>query len=296
MRRPPILALVSALGLAACNSGNGPDAYGNFEADDVVISAQVAGPILRFDALEGEPVAAGAVLAIVDTQPLAIERRQLQAQRGVVLARRQETAAQLASTLAQLEIAERAQQRVQRLRDGDAATAQQSDAAERDVRVLSSQRDALQAGSASLTAELASLDARIAGVDDRLARAEVRAPLTGTILTTFARVGETVQPGQPLISVADLSTLTLRAYLTGNQLGQVRLGQSVTVHATIGDSLVAFPGTVAWISARAEFTPTPIQTRNERADLVYAMKVRVADPQGRLKIGMPGDVNWTAAP
>lgn len=296
MPRHSFIALAGALALAACTGDGRPDAYGNFEADDVVIAAQTAGPILRFDALEGQPVAAGELLALIDTQPLSIERRQLQAQRGVVLARRQELGAQLTSTEAQHEIAERAMQRVQRLRDGDAATAQQHDAAERDLRVLASQREALQAGQASLTAELASLDARIAAVDDRLARAQVRTPLAGTVLTTFARIGESVQPGQPLVSLADLSTLTLRAYVTGDQLGRVRLGQSVTVHATIGDSLVAFPGTIAWISARAEFTPTPIQTRNERADLVYAMKVRVADPQGRLKIGMPGDVNWTAAP
>lgn len=290
----PILA--TALVLAACGGDEAPDAYGNFEADEVVVAAQVAGPVLRFDALEGQTIAAGALVAVVDTIPLAIERRQLLAQREVLRARRNELRAQAQSVESQLEIALRSRERTQRLRAGDAATAQQLDAAEREVRVLESQRDALVAADGSVVAELTALDARVSGLDDRIARAQVRAPIAGTVLATYARVGESVQPGQALFTIADLATLTLRAYVTGDQLGSFRLGQAVTVRSTIGDSLVAFAGEVAWVSSRAEFTPTPIQTRNERADLVYAVKVRVRDPDGRLKIGMPGDLSLTVAP
>jgi HlyD family secretion protein len=295
MRRRTLLAL-AAVALAACAADGDPDAYGNFEADEVVVAAQVAGPILRFDALEGQSVAAGTLVAVVDTLPLVLERRQLSAQRRVAEARRREVAAQLAGNASQLEIAERALARTTRLRDGEAATAQQLDAAERDTRTLRGQRDALEAGAASLAAELAAIDSRIASVQDRIARASVVAPIAGTLLGTYARVGETVQPGQPLFSIADLGTLTLRTYVTGDQLTAFRLGQAVTVRVTAGDSLLAFPGTVSWVATRAEFTPTPIQTRDERADLVYAVKVRVADPDGRLKIGMPGDVTLAAAP
>jgi len=288
--------LATALALAGCGGDDSPDAYGNFEADEVVVAAQVAGPVLRFDALEGQTLAAGTLVAVVDTVPLAIERRQLLAQREVLRARRNELRAQAQSVESQLEIALRSRERTQRLRAGDAATAQQSDAAEREVRVLESQRDALGAADGSLVAELSALEARVSGLEDRIARAQVRAPIGGTVLATYARVGESVQAGQALFTVADLATLTLRAYVTGDQLGAFRLGQAVTVHSTIGDSLVAFPGEIAWVSARAEFTPTPIQTRNERADLVYAVKVRVRDPDGRLKIGMPGDLSLAAAP
>jgi HlyD family secretion protein len=291
----PILVL-GALALTACNGDVAPDAYGNFEADDIVVSAQVAGPLVRFDAREGQTLAADAVVAVVDTVPLTIERRQLDAQRGVLVSRRRELAAQRASVEAQLGIADRSLARTQRLRDGEAATATQMDFAERDVTVLRAQREALQAGDASLTAELASLDARIAGIADRIARAEVRSPIAGTVLTTYARVGETAQPGQALFAIADLGTLTLRAYVTGDQLTAFRLGQRVTVRVTAGDSLLTLPGEISWVSARAEFTPTPIQTRDERADLVYAVKIRVTDPQGRLKIGMPGDVTLADAP
>ncbi|HRQ78157.1 MAG TPA: HlyD family efflux transporter periplasmic adaptor subunit [Gemmatimonadaceae bacterium] len=296
MRRFPSLLVLGTLALAACADDDAPDAYGNFEADDIAVAAQVAGPILRFDAVEGQTLAAGTLVAVIDTIPLALERQQLVAQRGVIGARRRETAAQLASIEAQLAIAERSLARVQRLREGDAATATQLDGAEREATVLRAQREALTAGDASLGSELASLDARLAAVADRIARAQVRSPVAGTVLATYARLGETAQPGQALFSIADLGTLTLRAYVTGDQLTSFALGQRVTVRVTAGDSSLALPGEIAWVSSRAEFTPTPIQTRDERADLVYAVKVRVADPQGRLKIGMPGDVTLADRP
>lgn len=296
MRPLPSLLLFGTLALGACTGDGAPDAYGNFEADDVVVSAQTAGPILRFEAVEGQSLAVDALVAVIDTLPLSLERRQLSAQRGVLVSRRSEIAAQLASNASQRTIAERSLARATRLREGEAGTVQQLDGAEREVAVLGAQRDALLASDASLAAELASIDARIAAVQDRLARAQVRAPIAGTVLATYARVGEMVQQGQALFSIADLGTLTLRAYVTGAQLGTFRLGQAVTVRATVADSLVSFAGEVAWVSARAEFTPTPIQTRDERAELVYAVKIRVQDPEGRLKIGMPGDVTLAAAP
>lgn len=300
MRRFPTLLTIGGvalglLSLSACNGDAEPDAYGNFEADEVVIAAQTAGPVLQFEALEGQSLAAGALVAVIDTLPLDLERRQLLAQRRVLNARRSELAAQMTSNGAQRSIADRSLARATRLREGDAGTAQQLDAAEREVAVLAAQHDALQATDASLGAELSSIDARVAAVQDRILRAQVRAPLAGTVLATYARAGEMVQPGQALFAIADLGTLTLRAYVTGAQLGSFSLGQAVTVHATIGSELAAFPGEVAWVSARAEFTPTPIQTRDERADLVYAVKIRVQDAERRLKIGMPGDVTLAAA-
>ncbi len=288
-----VVALFSAIG---CNENGEPDAYGNFEADEVVVSAQIGGPLMRFDAVEGQQLALGALAAVVDTTPLVLEREQLSAQRSVIVSRRNELTAQRASIAAQLEIAERSLARTTRLRDGGAATAQQLDAAERDTRMLSSQRDALAASTASLGAELAATDARIASVNDRLSRALVTAPISGTVLTTYARAGESVQPGQALFAIADLSSLTLRAYVSGDQLATFTLGQAVTVHVSVDGGLMPFPGEIAWVSSRAEFTPTPVQTRDERADLVYAVKVRVRDAEGRLKIGMPGDVTLGNTP
>lgn len=287
------LGLPGLLVLAlACGNGDEPDAYGNFEADDVVLSAETPGPILLMQAEEGARVAAGSVLAVVDTVPLSLERRQLLSQREVLRARVREVEAQLRSIDAQAEIATRNRERTDRLRADAAATAAQADAAEREVRVLAAQRLAAEAAASSLGAELRALETKLESAEDRLRRATLRAPFDGTVLATYARSGETIQPGQPLLALADLRTLTLRAYVTGDQLASFQLGQGVSVHADAADGVAQFAGTVAWVSSKAEFTPTPVQTRSERSDLVYAVKVRVEDPDGRLKIGMPGDLNF----
>ena len=139
---------------------------------------------------------------------------------------------------------------------------------------------------------MASSEARVAQLRDRIDRSRVVNPRAGTVLATYAREGEVVQAGRPLYRIAGLDTLVLRAYVTASQLAAVRIGQAVEVRVDGGDALVALPGTVSWISASAEFTPTPIQTREERGDLVYAVKIRVPNPDGALKIGMPGDVTF----
>lgn len=291
--RAAALVLAPLLG-AACGGDGEPDAYGNFEAEEVVVSAQAGGPIARFEPVEGALLAAGAVVAVIDTVPLSLEREQLVAQRRALAARRTEASAQLAAIEAQRGIADRAFARTTRLAEGQAATAAQLDQAEREVKVLAAQGDAARAASASLGAELAALDARLAIVADRLGRATVVNPVAGTVLATYARAGETAQPGQALYKVAALDTLILRAYVSGDQLAAFRLGQEVRVHADGPDGLRAYPGTVSWVSAKAEFTPTPVQTRSERAELVYAIKVRVANRDGALKIGMPGDLTLGA--
>jgi HlyD family secretion protein len=138
-------------------------------------------------------------------------------------------------------------------------------------------------------------EARVAQIGERIAKSSVANPQAGTVLATYARAGEVVQPGQPLYKIADLDTLELRAYVTGAQLGTVRLGERVQVHVDRGGGgLATLPGTVTWVSPTAEFTPTPVQTRDERADLVYAVKIRVPNADGALKIGMPGDVTLGA--
>jgi HlyD family secretion protein len=283
--------LVAILGVAACRGEPEPDAYGNFEAIEVVVSAQTAGQVERFTPVEGMRLERGAVAAVIDPTQLALERQQLAAQRAATGARRTEVSEQLGVLEVQREIARRALERTQRLHAQQAATAQQLDQAERDYRTLVARMDALRAQRQSVTLDVASNEARVRQIGERIEKSSVENPVTGTVLTTYARAGEVVQPGQPLYRIANLDTLELRAYVTGAQLGAVRLGQRVQVRVEQGtDALRTLPGTVTWVASTAEFTPTPVQTRDERADLVYAVKIRVANPDGALTIGMPADV------
>ncbi len=289
-------AVGTALLLAACSNAPEADAYGNFEAIEVVVSAQTSGQIQSFTPVEGMRLERGDVVALIDTTQLALERAQLVAQRAAVSARRAEVGEQLGVLRVQRDIAKRTYERAQRLHAQQAATTQQLDQAERDYRTLVAQIDALEAQRRSVTLDVASNEARVEQIADRLAKSSVVNPSAGSVLAVYARAGEVVQPGQPLYKIADLDTLDLRAYVTGDQLASVRLGERTTVHVDRGGGgLASIPGTITWISSTAEFTPTPVQTRDERADLVYAVKIRVANPDGALKIGMPADVSFGAA-
>lgn len=288
-------ALVACV-LTACGNDGEPDAYGNFEAVDVVVSAESGGQVREFLPAEGMRLEAGAEVVRIDTTQLALERDQIAAQQGAAGARSRVVTQQLRAIEAQREVALRALERTRRLHDQRAATAQQLDQAEREFRVLDAQLEAARSERAGVRLELESATARAAQVADRLQRSTVRNPVNGTVLALYARVGEVVRQGQPLYRIADLDTLELRAYVSGAQLSGVRLGQRATVHVDGPDgSLLEFPGVVTWIAGEAEFTPTPVQTRDDRAELVYAVRLRVGNPDGVLKIGMPADVTLAPA-
>jgi len=283
------------LTLSGCGRGAEPDAYGNFEATETVVSAEIGGSLLWFTPVEGQQVAPGPTLGVIDTSDLALDRAQLRAQRTAVGARVSESERQIGVLAVQREIAGRAYARTRRLFAEQAATAQQLDQAERDYRVLGEQIAALRAQRNSVTQDVAASDARVAQIAERIAKSRVTAPFAGTVLATYARAGEYVQAGQPLFRLASLDTLTLRAYVTEPQLAQLKLGQRVQVTVDRGEgNRLAMPGTVSWIASKAEFTPTPVQTRDERADLVYAVKILVPNRAGVLKIGMPADVALAA--
>jgi HlyD family secretion protein len=284
----PLLLVLAA----ACRGDAAPDAYGNFEATEVVVAAQMAGPITEFTVTEGARVERGAITVTIDTTAFVLERQQLTAQRAAVVSRRAELTEQVHVLDVQREIAARVYERTRRLHDQQAATTQQLDQAERDHRTLLAQLDGVRASQRSVGLEADAVEARVAQARDRVSRATVINPITGTVLATYARQGEVVGAGQPLYKVAALDTLELRAYVSGAQLASVKLGQVVDV--TIdrdARELLTVKGTVSWVASQGEFTPTPVQTRDERTDLVYAIKVRVPNPDGVLKIGMPADVS-----
>ncbi|HET6796105.1 MAG TPA: HlyD family efflux transporter periplasmic adaptor subunit [Gemmatimonadales bacterium] len=281
--------LLGLLVLSACRKQH-VDAYGNFEATEVTVAAEVGGPLLALALDEGDRVTKGALLGAVDTLPLVLERRATIARRAAGASRAREAISNITALDIQRAIAERDLSRTQRLLQNSAATAQQGDRAEREVKVVKAQLVGARAARATLTQELEALNAQVAQIDDRLARSRVVSPLNGTVLTRYVEPGEYVQAGQPLFKLASLDSLTFRAYVSGSQLANLRLGQTVRVGVDRADSIATLPGRITWIASAAEFTPTPIQTRDERADQVYAVKIAVNNRDGLLKIGMPGEL------
>jgi HlyD family secretion protein len=272
------------------------DASGTFEADEVIVSAEVPGTIEHLDIEEGAQVKRGQMLGWIDSTQLYLKKKQALAQIDAILARRPDIATQLASYRVQLETAQREQARVSNLLKADAATQKQLDDADAQValirRQMEAHRSSLDLSSRSLVSETLPLAAQVEQLDDQLRRSRIINPLDGTILATYAEEHELASPGKPLYKIADISTLFLRAYVTGNQLAGLKLSQKVTVLVDDGSGgFRQYPGEITWISDKAEFTPKTIQTQEERADLVYAVKVRVKN-DGLLKIGMYGEVKF----
>lgn len=279
----------------SCNDNkNNFDTSGTFEAVETIISAEVSGRLESLNIQEGKLVEEGQALGWIDSTQLYLKKKQLLAQIEAILSRRPEVATQLASYRVQLEAAERERRRVQNLFRAEAATQKQVDdaSAQADIirRQMEAHRSSLDVSSQGLVSETLPLSAQIEQIDDQLRRCRIINPIGGTILSRYAEPHELAAPGMPLYKVADISTLELRAYITGNQLAQVRLDQEVKVYVDDGaGGYHEYPGRVSWISDKAEFTPKTIQTKEERADLVYAVKIPVKN-DGYLKIGMYGEV------
>jgi HlyD family secretion protein len=288
------MAALAALSLAACR-GDEPDAYGTFEATEVVVSAQGGGDLVRFDPDEGDQLAAGATVGQIDTATLALRRLELGSQEGSAEIRVSEAEQQIDVLEAQLATARDEHARTLRLYRAEAATAQQLNRTGGEVRVLQERIEAARAQTRGARQETGTMDARMQQLADEIRKRRIVNPQAGRVLTTYVEPGEFVQPGQPLYKIADLGALTLRAYVSGAQLATVQLGQRVQVRIDVGDQLRTLPGTVTWIASEAEFTPTPIQTREERTDQVYAVRISVANPEGLIKIGMPGEAVFPRA-
>lgn len=278
---------------AGCSEGERSDAYGQFEADEVVISSETQGRLLIFDAEEGSRLDEGVAVGLVDTTQLALQKRELEAALVSMRTNIAKLDAQKQVHQSRLETAQRERIRMQRLREENAATQQQLDQAEGEVNTLNRQIDAVEIEKESVDAELARLRVQIDQIDDQIRRAEIVNPFSGTVLNRYAERYELVSPGKPLYRMASLDEMVLRVYVSGAQLPQVRLGEEVEVLIDRDENEnERLNGTVSWIASRAEFTPRMIQTKEERVTQVYAVKVRVQNSDGRLKIGMPGEVNF----
>lgn len=294
------IILILLLIVAGCrSSSNEFDATGNFEADEVIISSEASGKILKLDVEEGKDLEANAVVGLIDTTQLYLRKKQLEYSIRAVVAKSPNASVQLAAIKEQIETTQREKKRVENLLKDDAATQKQLDDLNAQLQLLQRQYDASQSSlsitTQSIQSETLPLKAQLEQVQDQLNKSIIRNPFNGTVLTKYALKDEVAAQGKALYKVADLSSLILRAYISGSQLSQVKLGQKVDVLVDAPEGeYKKYTGEIMWVSDKAEFTPKTIQTKEERANLVYATKIRVKN-DGYLKLGMYGEVNFNSA-
>lgn len=290
MKPNTLYILLVCIPLLSCNrEAEVVDAYGNFEAVEVMLSTETGGLIMEFPLQEGDRVEKGMAVAEIDTSQLVLKRQQFQSGKASLEASIKILDARVNSSQVQLENLEREKKRIDNMFEGGAATQKQKDDIDGQLELVRSQIAATESQKFSVYAERKTLDIQISQVDDQIRRSRVKSPIDAIILTKYKEEGELASPGQALCKIANMDELILRAYLSGKQLSSVKTGQSVKVLFDVEEGLEELIGVVSWISSRAEFTPKIIQTREERVNLVYAIKVKVPN-NGALKIGMPGEL------
>jgi len=303
---------LALLALSCQRSAPKADAYGNFEADELIVGAEASGKIIQFSVEEAQTLNAGTVVGRIDSTQLVLKIAQLKANIRAVAAKSPAIAAQLAvfekqlnANKQQLATLQREKQRIENLLKKDAAVPKQLDdlnaqieQVQRQMDVVNEQRSASDANlntqKNGLLAEILPIQDQIAQMEDQIAKCKIVNPIEGTVLTKLAEAGEVTSFGKPLYKIANLQQIILRAYVAGDQLGSIKVGQEVKISIDGPDNTMRdFTGKISWVSSKAEFTPKIIQTKDERVNLVYAIKILVPN-DGTLKIGMPAEVHWSA--
>ena len=292
-----ICVVAIGLVLGACTSQEEQyDASGIFETTEVIVSAKGTGELQSFQVEEGQAVRQGEVLGWIDTLQLSLKDRQLAASLLATESKRLDEKRQVAHLRQQIENLQREKERFTTLLNAKATTAKQVDDIDYQIKVLQNQlvatQEQINSSNSSLSRQSESIQAQRAQMEDQIRNAMISSPITGTVLTKYAEQGEFAVPGKALFKVADVSQMKLRAYITADQLTQLQIGQAVAVYADRGiTDRKRYAGRVVWIADKAEFTPKTIQTRNERANLVYAVKIAVEN-DGFIKRGMYGEVRF----
>ena len=292
-----IASILAAAFLIGCSNGNGDfDATGTFESEEIIVSSEATGKLIKFDIEEGYEIKQNQIVGIVDTTQLHLKKKQLLSSITAVLSKQPDISAQLAALQQQIETAEIEKKRIENLVKLDAATTKQLDDINSQLEVLNKQytaaKSSLTITKQGLQSETLPLIAQVEQIEDQIKKSYITNPIDGTVLTRYAKLDEITSNGKALYKIADLSGMTLRAYVDGDQLGQIKLGQKVKVYIDKGEGeQKEMSGEIYWVSSKAEFTPKTIQTKDERANLVYAIKVKVIN-DGYLKIGMYGEVKF----
>ena len=288
------LMAAALLSLAACNRGDGNfDATGTFEATEILVSSEANGKIMELNIEEGDRLDAGTMVGYIDSTQLYLKKMQLSAGLRSVDIRKPDIRKQIAALEQQIATARTEQQRMENLVKAKAGNQKQVDDIVNNIKYLQKQLDAqystLNKTTGGADAEAESILYQIMQLDDQLQKSRIVTPQAGTVLVKYAEPGEGTAAGKPLYKIADTDLLYLRAYITADQLSKLKQGQTVRVFADYGaDEQREYPGTITWISDKSEFTPKGIQTKDERANLVYAIKIAVKN-DGYLKIGQYGE-------
>lgn len=290
MKRIQIIALALLLMSACKNNEKQSDAYGNFEAVETIVSSEMAGKLLAMNAKEGDLLEAGKLVALIDTTELNLKKLQTEAQLVASETKKQNVAAQINVYKEQKKNVLTTQQRITKMFADKAATQQQVDDINGQMNVLDKQISATNTQFQMIGSEMDVIKRQLDLINEQQTKCRINSPIKGSVLETYLENGELATPGKPVLKLADLSNLELKVYVSGAQLSKVKLGNDVKVLIDAdAKEMQALSGKITWISSESEFTPKIIQTKEERVKLMYAVKILVAN-DGRLKIGMPGEV------
>ncbi len=285
-----ILILAAVITLISCNKETDKaDGYGNFEATETLISSEANGKLIQFTVNEGQKLEKGETIGLVDTIQLWLKKQQLIASKNTIGSKSRGVLSQIQVLQAQLNTAITNKKRTENLIKDNAGTQKQLDDINGQIAVIKKQIKSVESQNAPIVNELKSVDIQVKQIEDQIQKSVITNPVSGTVLVTYAEPNEVVNFGKPLYKIADLSTMELRVYVSETQLALLQTGQKVTVKIDAGETMKSYTGTIVWIASEAEFTPKIIQTKEERVNLVYAVKIKVPN-DGSLKIGMPAEM------
>ncbi len=287
--------LIAAVVFISCNSNSDlADGYGNFEAIETIISAESNGKLLQFNIEEGQTLKKNALVGYIDTIQLALKKEQLIASKNVISSKSKGVLSQIKVLKSQLKTATVSKKRIENLIAANAGTQKQLDDIDGKIDMINNQIISVETQNAPIVNELKSIDVQVKQIEDQINKSILKNPVNGTVLVKYTEPNEVTAFGKPLYKIADLSTILLRVYVSETQLADIKIGQEVTVKIDSGNDMKNYNGIITWIASEAEFTPKIIQTKEERVNLVYAVKINVKN-DGSLKIGMPAEM-WILSP
>ncbi|WP_188051569.1 HlyD family secretion protein [Flavobacterium sp. GP15] len=285
-----IVLILIITGVISCNTNNEKaDGYGNFEATEITVSSEANGKIEFLNLEEGDLIEFQKQVGLVDTLQLYLSKQQLIASKTTVSSKSMNVLSQKNVLIAQLKTTEIEKNRIHNMFSENAATKRQVDEIDGKVKVIEEQIKSVGTQNAPIISDLKSIDVQIQKIDDQLQKCKIINPIQGTVLTKYAEAGEITAFGKPLYKIANILEMTLRVFVSEKQLPQIKIGQEVSLKIDGLNEMKSYKGTISWIASQAEFTPKIIQTKEERVNLVYAVKVKVKN-DGSLKIGMPAEM------